>query len=642
MTGQTSLIRAGRRVIVPMIAFALYLAQSFPPVQADESSAATSKPIASATSKDASANSAQSAKAQQERIQKLIRDLGNPRYTTRRAAAGELRQIGAEAFDLLHAATEDADPEIAASANYLLRQIAVRWVQADDSPAVRALLRQYGQEAEAARLERVEQLAKLPEGGGLTGLCRIARYDRSSIVSQMAALAIIRPKDAGATRPQIEPTAIEKELGPSTRASATWLRQYLAQLRDPPASIAAWKQLIDQESKRLESSTSETSNEVLIGLLWNLADLYRQVNDQPALIAVVDRMLELSAERSDETVVSLLVWLTENKSWEVLDSFLVKHQSAFQQSKRPMYYAALARAKQGKKAEAEELANAAAEIQTQATLEGFAIAKDLEEHGQFDWAVREYRKAIDKKDAADSYETILARIYLSSLLHDYERHKEAGDTLEPLVKAVQGEGRVGQLYAKIREYNNGRLALPDPDAIAARYHFYRAEQFLAEQDNTRARGELDLAIKFDPTDADVLITMYRLPDSDEKWRDSVRQRVRELTEQFQQEIDQDPSDASPYNQWAWLVSNTEGDFQKAIRYSHRSLELNTNGDSGAASYLDTLARCYYAAGDYENAVKFERQAVAKIEYMQVMQRQLALFEKTLAEKKSAPKTSSKQ
>ena len=56
------------------------------------------------------------------------------------------------------------------------------------------------------------------------------------------------------------------------------------------------------------------------------------------------------------------------------------------------------------------------------------------------------------------------------------------------------------------------------------------------------------------------------------------------------------------------------------------------GESAGASFLDTLGRCYYAAGDYENAVKYQRQAVEKVDYMQVMQRQLALFEKTLAEK----------
>ena len=223
-------------------------------------------------------------------------------------------------------------------------------------------------------------------------------------------------------------------------------------------------------------------------------------------------------------------------------------------------------------------------------------------------------------------------------MHDHERHKEAADTLDPVVKAVQGESNTGQLYARLREYYK---ELPTPDAIAARFHFYRAEQFQAEKDLNRARGELDLAINFDPTDADVLISMYRIPEADQKWRDSVRRRIGQLTDQFQQEIDQDPSDSSPYNQWAWLVSNTEGDFQKAIRYSHRSLELNANGESGEASFLDTLARCYYAAGDYENAVKYERQALERMNYMQVMQRQMKLFEDALAKKKAEGNSDSK-
>ena len=103
--------------------------------------------------------------------------------------------------------------------------------------------------------------------------------------------------------------------------------------------------------------------------------------------------------------------------------------------------------------------------------------------------------------------------------------------------------------------------------------------------------------------------MYRFPETDAKWKESVRQRLHQLTQKFQQQIDEDPSDSSPYNQWAWLVSNTEGDFQKAIRYSHRSLELNTKGESGEASFLDTLGRCYFAAGDYENAVKNLERAI---------------------------------
>jgi tetratricopeptide (TPR) repeat protein len=202
------------------------------------------------------------------------------------------------------------------------------------------------------------------------------------------------------------------------------------------------------------------------------------------------------------------------------------------------------------------------------------------------------------------------------------------------VKAVQGEGRVGQFYSKLQDDYQNALPLPRADALAARLHYYRAWQYREEGDRRRERDELELAIRFDPTDADVLIAMYRWPDADEKWRESTRRRIRDLAQSFQQEIDADPSDPTAYNQWAWLISNTEGDYQKAIRYSHRSLELIPPevGEDAGAGFLDTLGRCYYAAGDYENAVKYQRQAVEKVDYMQVMHRQLALFEKTLAEK----------
>lgn len=621
-----------------MIAAVSLLAHAPAKVRAEAPASAGASSGAPAATKLPAADLPESVKSAHERIQKLIHELGNPHYTARRAAAAELRQIGAEAFDSLHAATEDTDPEIAASANYLLRQIAVRWVHADDATTVRALLRQYGQESETTRLQCVVELAKLPQDGGIAGLCRIARYDRSPVVSRTAALAIIRPKGASATRPRIDPAVVEQELGASTRAAATWLHQYLAQLRDPPATVAAWKQLIDQESGRLEKNSAETSNEILFGLLWNLADVYRQVGDHAALAPVFERMLELAEEGSDATIVNLLVWLTENKSWDVLDAFLAKHQSRVEQSKLPLYYAARARAGQGKQDLAEQLAAKAAEIQSQSPFEGFAIAKDLERHGQSEWAEREYRRAIEKQPV-ESAETFPPRIYLSNLLHDYEREQDAADALEPLVKAVQSEGRVAQIYAKSCEYYSGRFELdfPKADALAARFHFYRAGQYQAEKDLKRAQGELDLAINFDETNADVLIAMYRFPEADANWRESARQRIRKLTQTFQQQIDEDPADATPYNQWAWLVSNTEGDFQKAIRYSHRSLELNANGKFSEASFLDTLGRCYFAAGDYENAVKYEREAIEKEKYMQVMHRQLALFEKTRAEKKAGSK-----
>jgi hypothetical protein len=56
------------------------------------------------------------------------------------------------------------------------------------------------------------------------------------------------------------------------------------------------------------------------------------------------------------------------------------------------------------------------------------------------------------------------------------------------------------------------------------------------------------------------------------------------------------------------------------------------GESAGGSFLDTLGRCYFAAGDLENAIKHQREAIKRVDYMQVMHRQLRQFEKALAEK----------
>ena len=65
-----------------------------------------------------------------------------------------------------------------------------------------------------------------------------------------------------------------------------------------------------------------------------------------------------------------------------------------------------------------------------------------------------------------------------------------------------------------------------------------------------------------------------------------------------------PEDATANNNYAWLVGNTEGDFDEAIRCSRKSVELQP--DEGG--YYDTLAHVYFGKGDLKNAVKYEAKA----------------------------------
>ncbi len=141
--------------------------------------------------------------------------------------------------------------------------------------------------------------------------------------------------------------------------------------------------------------------------------------------------------------------------------------------------------------------------------------------------------------------------------------------------------------------------------------------------------------------------MFRVADADEAWKQETRTRIEATTQRFRDQIKElqvevrpdfrEPQDLTAYslaianNQLAWLIGNTVGDPDEAIRCSRTSLALRPN-DSG---YLDTLGRCYYAKGDYASAIKYQKQALADEPHSPAMLKQLALFHKALEEQNAA-------
>jgi tetratricopeptide (TPR) repeat protein len=84
------------------------------------------------------------------------------------------------------------------------------------------------------------------------------------------------------------------------------------------------------------------------------------------------------------------------------------------------------------------------------------------------------------------------------------------------------------------------------------------------------------------------------------------------------------------NQYAWLIGNTRGDFDEAIRLSQRSLELKPE----TSGYMDTLAHCYAGKKDFANAVKWQTKAVKLDPHSGQIVRALERFQKALAEEKN--------
>ena len=84
-----------------------------------------------------------------------------------------------------------------------------------------------------------------------------------------------------------------------------------------------------------------------------------------------------------------------------------------------------------------------------------------------------------------------------------------------------------------------------------------------------------------------------------------------------------------YNQYAWLIGNTEGDFDEALKCSRKSLELQP--DEGG--YYDTLAHVYFGKGDLRKRRQVPNQGRRARSPFRPDPAKLEVFRKKLEEKK---------
>jgi tetratricopeptide (TPR) repeat protein len=220
------------------------------------------------------------------------------------------------------------------------------------------------------------------------------------------------------------------------------------------------------------------------------------------------------------------------------------------------------------------------------------------------------------------------------MLHDDARELPAAETLQPVCDLLAKDETAKQTCAR---------ALRDPDSVVSRMNYFYANHYHETGDAAKERQHLQTAIDSDPTDADVLIAMHRLPGADEAWKKMTAEKIKAIAaefhtdvEGFKQMLEMTTSEqarvqfreqlALACNQYAWLVGNTMGDYAEAVKLSHLSLEMQPN----YAGYLDTLGRCYYAAGDFDNAIKYQSQAVKLSPYSGQIRRQLEFFQKEQA------------
>lgn len=552
------------------------------------------------------------------RIGRLIDQLGSDQYVERRRAEAELVELGADAFDALQAAERHPDLEIATRAEYLLHRIRIEWIRPNDPPSVRRVIGGYGKLSLLERRQRIEQLAALPKRAGWGALARIARFDSSQRLARLAALAIMMsPKQALSQRID----AVVSEIGDSKRVAVVWLSVYVDQRRSPDGLDSRWMALIDAEIERLVEGAEDNELVSVFRLLRFHLDLSLRMSDPEAIFATLRRRTDLyvQQQRADQhaALENSLAWILKHDQWRALELLEDHYADALRDDRDLIYFLGVARGRQGRDALAEEFAERAFQLQADEIGQRGRIASILAELGRHDWAEREWRAVVDSLPVTDARSIDARREIASLCLHDRGEDLEAAELLDESWQAVHDDA------------NLRRTLLADPRSLAllntidSLREYYRACHAESEGNFDLQRDHLEKALKRNPIDADVLIAMYRLEEADEAYRNKVRKRIRKTSDILENVLKQNPQDANSYNHWAWLISNTEGDFEKAVKYSLKSLQLNPD----SPSYLDTLGRCYYSVGDLENALKYQRQAVARYPQMRVIRHQLELFER---------------
>lgn len=580
------------------------------------------------------------------RVEQLIAELGSDQYSVRRRAEEQLLRLGSEAFDALKASEVHPDLEIAERVRYIVLRMRITWARPDDSPAVRRLLAQYSDLSESNRTLRIGELAELDDHAGLRALCRVARFDQSPLVARRAALAVLELEMTADER-TAEQDACLDELGSSERPPAEWIRLYLRELAEPEAAVAEWAAATSAESALLKSESSETDFAAVYDLLERhlerCHELKLETETANALLAIVDLTDDRAApaERAQPNAEGMktsarlesglawaIRWIIDHQQWNALSAVEQRYEDMVGRSRKLLYYLAAAADKAGRDDRAAALAEQAFELKVDDALEGsrVTIAKVVAELGRVDWAEREYHRVIAEEPLI-SEPAMEARSDLAMWLHDREDYQGAADMLGELCDELVENPLARQQLIQEIELNasSGREVLRN---VEARRDFYLACADEAAGDYSSQRRHLESAINKYDKDPDILIAMYRSPGADEDFEQATRTRIRKTAKDMQALVDEYDDIPTFYNQWAWLVSNTEGDQKLAVEYSKKSLELAPE----EPSYLDTLGRCYFAVGDYENAVKTQRRAVELAPQYNVMRRQLTQFEKALAEK----------
>ncbi len=603
-----------------------------------------------------------------QEIAEWVRRLGDREYRMRERAERQLREFGLLALEQLQAAEDDEDVEIRLRSRYLIAELRGRMISEVVPPELKNDMEGYERREFRVRQAILNKVIHANVENKLALLARLARFEESDLLAREAALAVLSTDLDSVAGWEANQRDIELAIGFSERVPVQWIRAFASSYQELAPATDLLATYIAAEASFLETSSGKTQPSVLDRLKRIHVDLLLKAQKRSEAYRA---MAELDPGTTPSSVLLLVDWMMERDAWPAVALLAEKHADRFAGDALLKYRLAEATLLGGDAGEAEKIASRAFELagagisahlrsyqgifyrlrlneplvnESRDIVTRLAVASLLDDdRGQFDWAEREYRAAL-KNPIRDDVEFAVYES-LSTMLHDRERDGEAAEVLQQLMRQVDTIPAVKAIVAQ--EGQPGDLS--DEVRLRSQMHFYAGQAAVVNQQYEKAMAEFLQGMQVQRRNADLLIAMYRQPEPTPEFRATTLEAIREVTKEISDElaakrieIDETPNEtdrrmlefdvAHLENEFAWLVGNTEGDIDEAIRSSLHSLEIRPD-DFGLQ---DTLARCYFRKGELELALQYQTMAAAAAPHEGQIIRQLELFEQAVREKQAAP------
>ena len=546
----------------------------------------------------------------------LIEQLGSSDFTTREAATRQLHAKGDAVVDsLLEAAHQQDDLEVALRARWLLEGIPL--VRPTDPAQVGELLDGFAQRSAKGQFKALTQLIRLEHNAGVEPLARLARVSPSTGLAQLAADVLVQEWEPANPHWPSLADAILSGVGSSQRPAACVLRALagFSEAADNPAtppaeSLAALDRLetavnaVLKETDTLSDdsppgnlftneSSLRLSREVTPWLLLKcLTHAAVQAGQEARGITYANQLFDRGYPwegNTDDAKANLLFWAADIGVAAIINHLPKDVTEGPEVQPLTLYAAAWCERQQGNQQRAATLADQAHALAADDLVTQLTLATQLKHWGIFDWTEREFTRVLSAETLRQEAGVQLAILWIE-FLNDQENFTAAADATQALLASESG---------RAQQLNRLKHLGYSPEALAARGHYFRSRAAHAAGDFLAERQALKAALSVFSAELDTLIAYYHLPDLTPDEQVWIRDQITKAAASLQQRIAAEPENPNPLNEYAWLVANTEGDLAQATRYSKRSLTLAFD----SASYLDTLAHCYAAAGEPLEAVR---------------------------------------